>query len=394
MRSDNYLAPRYLLKVEGTTLSADVTQFISGVEYEEAEGKASKIVLDVENPGLRFLDSKVFAEGNEVDLWMGYTGRKLTFMNRCTIVKPNPQFPRRGVPRMYVTAWDRSYKLMKAPRKDRGETFRKLRDSEIVAKVFERAGIAPETVATKRIGTRARKRGTTEWAFLRQLAKLNGYVLDVRYDVDRGAHVGWFGPQKQTGQPAYYRFDYGTGEADATLLDFYPDYSLASQVTKVEVAYYDPKAKKHRRVEVEVERKEAEPTKFRGSVGTEKLKKEVKNGPTARLTVFGQTEEVVTGRSFTSVAAAKRFASAWFYRRQEEFAFGNGAVLGVPDLRKSQVHGLRGLGNRLSGEWQFRAVAHVMGGGAYEVGFDATKVALSAAVSAPGVVSKVRAREE
>lgn len=396
LRSDNFLAPRYLVKVEGTKLQSDVTDFIESVTYEEGENVASKITLSVLNPEFVLLDSKVFAEGNALDLWMGYDSKPLAFMNRGFIVKPNVTFPRGGIPKITVVAYDVTRKLMDSEekgKKDKGKTYSKKRDSEIIESLFKEIEVAPFVIQTKGLKTRTRKKGTTRWQFMKRIARLNGYVLNVRYDPRKKVHVGFFGPADGAKQEEVYKFSYGTGEPDATLLEFTPDTSLPSQRTKLEVTYTDPKTRKVHRVEIEVKRKDAERTKFTGTDGTKKLKKEIANGPAVTLTVFGQQEEVITDRQFSSEKDAKRWASAWWDRRQREFSFGRGSVLGVNTLRMGQVHELKGLGNRLTGKWQFTSVRHHQTGRSlYEVELTATKAVLSSLVSAPGNVSNVKAR--
>lgn len=391
MRRDNYLAPRYLLSVEGTKLQSDVTQFVESVSWEEGENVAAKLTLSVINENFRFLESKAFQEGNSIDAWMGYVGRPLAYLGRAVVVKPNPNFPRDGVPRLTVTAHDATVLLIDVPKGDKGRTYAKLPDSAIAAKVFQDAGIAPFVQLTKGLKTRTRKKGTRPWDFLKRLARLNGYLVNVRFDVTSKLWLGYFGPADAERQEEQFTFSYGTGEADATLLEFAPDYSTPSQVTKIEVSYVDPVKKTTHRLTVDVDRKSEERVKFTGTSGADKIRREVRSGPTVRLTVFGQTEEVVADRQFASAADAKRWAANWWFRRQREFAFGRGALLGEPSLRKGQVHVLKGLGPRLSGRWQLTSVKHLQRSeGVYETHFTATKVALEAVVSAPGNVAKVR----
>jgi phage protein D len=282
---------------------------------------------------------------------------------------------------------------MDAGERDKGRTYSKKRDSEIAESIFKEIEVAPFTIQTKGLKTRTRKKGTPRWQFLKRIARLNGYVVDIRYDPTKKLHVGFFGPADAETQEEVFKFSYGTGEPDATLLEFTPDTSLPSQNTKLEVTYTDPKTRKTHRVEVEVVRKDAERTKFTGTDGAKKLKKEIANGPSVTLTVFGQSEEVITDRQFTSAKDAKRWASAWWDRRQREFSFGRGSVLGVNTLRKGQVHEFKGLGNRLSGKWQLTSVIHRQSGNSlYEVEMTATKVVLSSLVSAPGNVANVKDR--
>lgn len=392
------LAPRYVIVVEGTKLKSDVTAFIASVEYEEEQDRASKITLEVLNHGFRFLDEKVFAEGNEVDLWMGYAGKPLHFMNRGIIVKPDPRFPRSGIPRMTITAHDLSQNLMTVGAKDKGKSYAKMRDSEIAAKIFKEEGIGPFVFQTKGLVTRTRKRGKSRWEFLRELARLHNFTVWVRYDPTQRMYLGYFGPPDVSDQPTKHRLIYGTGEPDATLLEFDPRMSLPSQSTEVEVVWTDPKTRKSYRIKCEVKKKDAERTRFTAAAGAvgkgERLRKKVPNGPAVTLTCFGQREEVIADRKFTCPADAKRFAAAWFDARQKDFLFGSGVLLGSPDIRLGHVHELKGLGPRLSGDWVLTRVSQKMSGGSlYETSFTATKKVLKSVVGAPENVSKVTSEE-
>lgn len=387
------LAPRYLVKVEGTELKADVTSHIRAVEFVEQENSASRISITIANPEFRFTDSKVFAEGNKIDLWMGYVDRPLAFMARGIVVKPNPRFPRSGMPTMNVVAHDLSRKLMDAGEKDRGKSYKKKSDSEIAESIFKEIEASPFVFATKGRKNRTRKRGMTRWQFLVKLARLHNYVVFVKYDPRKKTTVGYFGPPDVEDQPEKFKFSYGTGEPDATLLEFMPDVNLAGQQTKLEMAWTDPKTRKTHRLEVDVKKK-AEKTLFTGTEATKDLKKELTSGPSVSFTIFGQRTKEIVGRAFKSTADAKRFAAAWFQAMQDEFALGRGQILGLETLRRGQVHELAGIGKRLSGDWHFTSTTHKMSGRSiYEVGFTARRVVLENVLGTPAGVAKVKNRE-
>jgi len=379
-----FLAPRYLISVEGKSLKEDVTQFIESVTYEEEENSTSQISIRVLNQDFRFLDERVFAEGNTLDLWMGYVGKPLTFMNRGIILNPTPNFPRSGIPIFNVVAKDISQNLISVPSKDRGKTYSKRLDSEIAAEIFSEERIVPLVQATKQRVSRTRKKGTNRWEFLARLAEINDYVVNVRYDVTAKRWLGYFGPKRREDQPAKYKFIYGTGELDATLYEFSPRPSLASQSTAVEVSYTDAKTGKRHRVRCEVKGKDAERARFAAAVGRDKMQREIQNGPSVTVTCWGQREEVIADRHFASPADAKRWASTWWKRRQDDFLIGSGAAMGSSDVRTGQVHELSNLGRRLSGDWEFHRVTHRMGRREpYEIDFDARKVALAEVIGDP-----------
>lgn len=388
----DFLAPRYVLVVNGTTLKADVTQFVESVVYEEGEDVAAKIELEISNPDFMFNEWKIFAEGNEIDLWIGYAGKPLHFMNRGIIVKPNAGFPRSGMPKFSVVAHGGEIKFFDAPKN--GKTYSKKKDSEIVEELFKDAGLAPFVFETKGTKTRTIKKGVTKWEFLQRLAKINGFEITVRFDPTLKSYLGYFGPpETEDDQVDFFTFVYGTGEDDNLLLEFFPDFSLPSQETKIEVTYTDPQTRKTHRLVVETEAKSAEPTKYVGGQD-EKLKKPVKNGPSVKLTVFGQTEEIIADRTFSSPADAKRFVAAWFARREREFVFARGASLGVPSLRRRQIHAFNIPSERLTGEWILTSVRHTLGRGApYETEFTATKKVLDSKIGSVGNSGGVDAEE-
>jgi len=388
------LAPRFLLSVEGKGLGEDVTSFVSRVEYEEGENVASKISIDVNNVDFRFLDERVFAEGNELDLWMGYAGKPLRFMNRGFIVAPEPSFPRGGIPNLRVVAVDASFDLMTVPGRDRGKSYSRQTDSDIASAVFRSAGVVPFVYRTKRLQTRTRKKGTNRWEFLRRLAKLHDFVVQVYWDTEQRAWIGYFGPPDAQGQEERRRFVYGTGEADATLLEFSPRTSISSQTTELEVSWTDPKTRKLHRVTVKVRSKEAERTGFNAAIGLERLQEKIPNGPAVTVTTHGQREEAVAGLAFRSTAEAKRWAAAWYSAREREFVSGSGVIVGSPDLRRGQIHDFEGLGPRYSGDWVLRRVVHKQQARSlYEVRFDARKRVLRSVLGSPENTSAVRGEE-
>jgi phage protein D len=389
-----FLAPRYLIKVEGTKLSEDVTRYITSVEFTEQENSASKIVLTVLNENFKFLDTKIFAEGNKIDLWMGYVSKPLEFMARGIIVKPNPNFPRSGIPTMTVIAHDLSRKLMRLREDDIGKVYKKKRDSEIASLLFKSIEATPNVKTTTGLKTRVRKRGVTPWQFLKNLAKINGYIISIKYDIKKRTNVGYFGPPLDENQPNKYNFIYGSGEQDSTLLDFRPDMSLASQETKLEMSYTDEKTRKTHKLVIDISNKKAEDTLFTASGAKKKLKKTIPNGPSITFGIFGQQMKTVVGRTFKSPTDAKRFAAAWFQSMQDEFVLGSGTILGVADIRRGHVHELNGLGNRLSGNWHFTSVSHSMQSGSiYEVRFTARKVVLDNVLGTPNGVTKIKNEE-
>jgi len=89
---------------------------VNGVEWEEDIEGADALTLTLNNPDFSLADSRLFAEGNSVDLFMGYDGRPSFFMGRGIIVEIEPEFPAEGMPTIKIVGYDKSYFMMEEGR--------------------------------------------------------------------------------------------------------------------------------------------------------------------------------------------------------------------------------------------------------------------------------------
>lgn len=89
---------------------------ISDIEWEEDIEGADSLKLTVQNPDLTLQDSRLFAEGNSIDLFVAYDGRPEFFMGRGIIVEIEPEFPADTMPTIRLVAYDKSYFMMEEGR--------------------------------------------------------------------------------------------------------------------------------------------------------------------------------------------------------------------------------------------------------------------------------------
>lgn len=419
------LTPRFMIRVGGTVLPTDWTRLLSRVEYHEAEELATQIVLVPANPNFQLLDKKVFAEGNRIDLWMGYVGRKFWFQNQGFVVEPNPDYPRSEMPTMQIVAHGAERRLMQD--EPNGRRFFGTAD-QIVRQILNEVGISGDLEPIKeKPRYRWIKPGTSKWEFLQNLTRNFGFDLNIKFDDTKLAWKCFWGPPgKREKQDIKFRFTYqGPNDPTSTLLEFHPNISLPSQVTRVEVAYTDPKTRRSRRLFVDVGQNEpkarrnsrqttptfsksgkrrkgsqhqkflVENPKFIGARGLRPIRQPIGAGPTVTFTVFGQRQEIVADYPFISPADAKRLAVAWFSDRQKDFIFARGVVVGEPSLKRGQTHELKGLGPRLDGDWVLTSVQQTMAmGEPYETEFTATKKVLDSVVIGPTQTGAVEQKDE
>jgi hypothetical protein len=89
---------------------------VSEVEWDENDCAANMLRLSVNNVDLKLQDSRLFAEGNNIDLWMGYDGHVPEYMGRGIIAEIEVDFPDTGIPTLTITAYDISYFMMEEGR--------------------------------------------------------------------------------------------------------------------------------------------------------------------------------------------------------------------------------------------------------------------------------------
>lgn len=89
---------------------------VNDVTFEENIEGADLISITVNNPDLTLQDNRLFTEGNNIDLWIGYDGRRAFYMGRGIIVEVQPEFPSQGMPTIKLKAYDKSYFMMEEGR--------------------------------------------------------------------------------------------------------------------------------------------------------------------------------------------------------------------------------------------------------------------------------------
>jgi phage protein D len=418
------LAPNFSLIISGkdtgeaAELYEAVRPLVASITFEDDEEMSSMFELRLINQPesvvgqpvnwRAVIDSKAFAEGNYVDVRLGY-GSALEFVDRVEIVKWMPSFPETGPATFTVKGYDGRHRMMIAnepkrkgglqkdvapPRivggkarkakKSKGarlaaggrrKTFYKNSPDEIIVKqIADKYGFGVETDSTEVkkkavvgkggkaqqvIRTRGQAPDMSDWEFLRKLAEINRFDLWVDWSEQKKQWVIHFKRKVDAGQ-AIYRFTYN-GE-DGSLISAEPDFSVKEQATAVEVLYYDRKKRSVEHTVVSESGSGEDVSLAGGRVGPGQLqaKKTISPGAMVRFSAFGQTIEAFADRPFSSAKDANSFVQAWLKERERDFLIMQGRVVGVQSLRCRQIHELAGLGARLDGFYRFTNVKHVM----------------------------------
>lgn len=376
------LAPNFSIAVEGTILSENTLRRMRMVKYEDNAELADKITLTADDPDRALLDSKIFAEGNLIELQMGYEN-DLENMQAGIVTSVKPTFPEGGATTLTVEALDGSGPMMDTQKQltksDRKGRNYKSSDSSIAEQIFDGWGylsLTDDTPIRKGASARIQRRDTTDWKFLLELAELYGFTVAVDWDFQFRNWLGTFIAPLDSEDPVF-NLPYDAGNA-STLLSFKPEWAITGQITEVTMAYYDVNAAKVKILSAKislVKGKSPQDLKFQSKANSP-LEDELKDGAIAKFSVAGETiDAILPSKSFQNEDEARAFAEQWIRARSDGFVHGTGNIVGHPRIRATQVNTLTGIGKRLTGDWYFTKATHTMARGAmYKVGFSARKV--------------------
>jgi phage protein D len=330
----NTLSPEFEIRVNGAPLdlkaAADVSQ-LNVLDDVDAPGMFT-ITLpawDTAEMKPKWIDDKLFQEGNPVEIAFGYRDRKTQVLSG-EITGLEPDFPEKGPPTLTVRGHDRRHRLMSA-RKTR--SFMNCKDSDIASKIASDAGLNPKTSDSGVTLPYVLQHNQTDLEFLAMRARRIEFEVVVQ---DRDL---LFRPRKIEEQAEL------TLHRQIELISFHPRLSTLGQVSELEVRGWDPKQKKEIVGKAKIG---DEPTSMGGTrSGPAAAQRAFSGAASARVSVPVQSQEEVD-------AMAKRaFAEmALRYVRAE------GLCIGDPRMRAGKVVNIEGLGVRFSGPYYVTSVEH------------------------------------
>jgi phage protein D len=354
----DFLDPSYELLISDKEIGTDLSRFITGLEYESADGVVDMAKVNVLNPEGIFTDSKLFQPGNEMSMAFGYG--ELEFIGRTIIKGVKMSFPAEAEPTLVVTGYTKDFLMMdNAPEKGKDRIFRDATISDIADKVAGRYKMevdAPDDYAFGKAITQ--KAGMSDYDFIKGLCNILGWFFWVDGDEDGIWTMHLIDPEVWgADQDKQYTFKYNQGN-DSTLLAFEPEFALRDVKTKIRVVARDEQTGKTFDEEVT---DDATAPDVVSSGDPEELVEEGQSsgGATVKL-VFGDNFAIdtIANKKFRTAAEVTRWAQQWFRRNRQEFVQARGRTIGVEDLFARQTHKVEGLGNTLDGEYYFPRVRH------------------------------------
>lgn len=285
---------------------------------------------DMERLKVTWADSDLFAEGNEVEVQMGYVDAYETLLIG-EITGLEPAFVAKEVPKLVVRGYDRRHKLM---RDRRTRTFTQVKDSDIASQLASAAGLNADTTDSKVILEYVIQHNQTDLEFLSQRARHIGYDMQV----DDKTLI--FRPYQNADTAKI------TLTRTQDLLEFYPRLSTMAQASDSQLRGWNPLDKAPFVSQAKA-----------GSEGTTMGGKTT--GPGTVQSSVGNAAAMVVDRPVLSQAEADQITQAQLQRSALSYITGDGVTVGRTDLRAGTVVGIEGVGQRFSGLYYLPSVEHI-----------------------------------
>lgn len=392
----NHAAPAFDIAVANTRLGASITSLVESVVVETAENIAGMAELVVKDPKMELLDSKVFAAGNEMDVWFGY-GPSLKHAGRYIITEPSYSFPEDGIPTFGVKAYTKDWRMMgngpeheskKPPGAKRekkkglhGRAFSNVTYADAIEAIASSYSFALDIDKTPGgVTSMVQKSGMTDYAFVRAIANITGFIFWVDGDPSGRWTLHFRDPERIYDNASPFvvqskRYTFTYGSADHAILSADPAYVLSDARTRIRATYRDPTTGKT--IKADVEEEQTSPDVLFEGNASEKIAKPLPSAGAVRIYLDDFQVEQVADKRFQTQAQLEMWLRAWFQKRRSSMIDMKGQLIGIEDLKAFQIHALAGLGRTYSGDYFFSKVRHgFTAGDGYRTEFNARKVLL------------------
>lgn len=395
--------PKFILFVEGTQISEQVTRYIETVEFESADGIFDILRMTIVNPrptydrSTPFLwtDRKVFYPGNNVDLYMGYKP-PLRHMCRMRLTEPEFNFPENGSPSIVIKGMSPDFELSinsPAPQRFAEDTTGKERAkqkapqrllpgapviSDIVMQKMSSGAYAFKCDVDPTPNNLARqafqRTGVSDYALIKALANISGFIfwMDHFENEQSGSfsevpYIHFKDPAKLkfnegTGiQEKKYTFEYGQNER-STLLSFQPTFNIQGVANKMVASITLLSGRViTQEVQFKLNSNDVREVNFTGDIAEDKIPAALDLADQILLTFNGYSIELVpVGAKFENEDQFAFWLEEWFTSTREQFIQARARTIGIETLMARQVHAIKGIGETFDGDYYVPRVKHVM----------------------------------
>ena len=328
------------IKINGSDLPQSAMSDLQALQVHEDLEAPSMFSLDLHNwdaAKLEFTwsDDRLFAPGNEVEVWLGYVDNLKKVM-QAEITSLEPSFQADQPPMLTVRGYDRRHRLLRG---SKTRSFSKMKDSDIASQIASEAGLSAKVTDTKVVQEYVLQNNRTDLDFLQDRAARYGYEVFVQ------EKILYFRPHQIAGNP---QLTLTLGEE---ITEFQPRLTTVPQVSEVVVRGWDVMKKE---VIAAQARAGAESSTMGGTT----------TGPKLGHKAFGQSSLVQLEQGAVTKADADQIAAGQFNGMALTHVTGEVVCLGTPDLRAGTVVKIEGAGKNFSGPYYVTAVTHTVSGDA------------------------------
>lgn len=336
-------APRFDVRISGTTMAADLAWHVLSLTVETDLDLAGTFAIELRNDGSGLIDSALLDPGRTVEIHLGY-GNDLVPAFLGEIAAIEPSFPSDGAPTIRVTGYDKSYKMRRSQPEPTQYTLTP--DSLIATRIALQNGLIPMVDPTPGLSRKVIQ-VESDFAFLKGLAEK--YFCDVYVEWDR-LHFQFPRPQL-----AAYQLDWGQN-----LSSFNPRISAAGLAgLQVIRAYSQELAQSIYVMAMAVDFDMANIVERLGSSAMDLLTSLVRKG--------------IRKEAVESPLEAAVLAKSLLANLLEGMYEGSGSCIGLPDLTAGAYIGVQGVGKRFSGTYRVRKVTHRIDGNGFTTDFSITQ---------------------
>ena len=319
----------------------DLSEKVLSFVYEDAERKADKLVLTVDNWDLKNFDDPVWKKGTLLEVSWGYPG-DMAPARRVVIQKVT------GAQVLNVEGHATSVLMNKIAR---CTTFEHVRRSDVVRQIAQANGYGPtrqnieDTIHVLPVITQARM---TDAQLVRRLADREGFEFYVDFD-------GFHFHKRRLGQRPTHVLRWFTPPEVGEILSFNIDNDVTAKPGAVSVRGRDPLQKK------DIHERGSNAKTQRDSLAPVIEIVDPETG-TTRLERRNISEDV-RPTSEPSSTTAKREADARYRQTQHLTVELSASVIGDPGLLAKTVIELQGISQRLSGKYYVKEAKHKIDAG-------------------------------
>lgn len=374
-------APEFAIRIDGEPIPDTMRSSVSSVSYQTGIEGADRVEITLANPNLCWLDHSLLATDNGFKLEIGYAPDPLeeVFVGEITGVEPT--FPAGGMPTIKVVAQDFLHRLTQGT-KDRA--FRisipsvgnfPIPDVLITTIVSALDGLiaAPDPVggtlnavislaAYNKFRDESqsmvrRQRGTSDFQFLTQIAKDNGWEMYIDHTAEPRGYVLRFVFLVQDYSPS---LSLQWGES---LMEFTPRLTTVGDVFGVSARIWIASLKMEFVIVVswDYDRAAFNVMLYPSLVGD--------LGDILGAEVASKTIALAP----TSMARTPYAILSELLPRLNNRLTGSGSTLGDLRIRAGKVINLEGLGEEFSGLYRITSATHSLDSGGYKTSFNARK---------------------